>query len=167
MYRYCPKCKKNYDFDIKSMDQLDSLVCPICGSKIDKNSRQPHDYVAEAKMERAIGRGINNLMWLGFTIYVILGTVGIILFLFDFDIALYILTAITIPTFLVKYARGSYFIDSAIPYLVLGGILGFMLFWSLDGICFGLMVGMIMRQVVRYLIMRLLFKALGWFSRLG
>lgn len=165
MYRYCTKCQKNIDFDIKSMEQLDELVCPECGSKIDKNSRQPRNVLQEEKMEIAIGRGINGLMWLGFVIYILVATVGIIAFCLRLDIFLYIITAIGMVTFLVKYGRGTSFIDSGILWVVLGAVFGFFLYRSVPGICFGINAGIIIRQVIKYLIMGLLFRVLRRLSR--
>ena len=35
MKRYCEKCQKEFEFNINSMKDLDNLVCPDCGEKME------------------------------------------------------------------------------------------------------------------------------------
>ena len=66
MVRYCINCKKDIDFPIKSIKDLDSLVCPVCGNPVGKNNRNPEIVNNDDKIEQGIGNAVG--VFLGFCI---------------------------------------------------------------------------------------------------
>lgn len=166
MIRYCPKCDQEYDFKISSMGDMEQLSCPVCGEKIDKNSRRPHDYVQEAKTEIAIGTAIYKLISISFLFFLFCGIMGVIAYVFHWDTFLYIDTAICVVIFLWNSGRDSINPLRSSLWLIVGAGLGYLIFKSIRGACLGVMVSLIVRHFVRALLIKLFTKFIKWVRRL-
>lgn len=166
MNRYCTRCCKEYDFKIISMEELDNLICPVCGQKIDKNSRKPRDTETENQIEEAIGEGFYTVFKLAYFFYLICGIIGIIFFTLKWNKLLYIDTALCLITYAFRFGGSVDYRRWDSLFIVLGGALGFYLFPSLEGVCVGIMAGFIVRHIFRTIIYRLFAKFIGWCNRL-
>ena len=81
MNRYCVNCQKEYDFKIKSMEDLDNLVCPVCGARIDKNSRKPAETGKNGKTaEGTIGNVVGGYFTIKYYFHFILAVIGLVAF---------------------------------------------------------------------------------------
>lgn len=166
MNRYCTKCNKEYDFKIVSMDELDNLKCPVCGSKIDKNSRKPRDIEAETKVEETIGEGFYMIFKFAYFFYLICGVIGVAAYFLGLDKLLFADTVICLVTYLMRYGRSYDYRGLDMMWIVGGAGIGYYYFRTVQGACLGIMVGLILRHIVKTIIYRLLSKFIHWCMRL-
>ena len=131
MNRYCVNCQKEYDFKIKSMEDLDNLVCPVCGAKIDKNSRKPAATGKNGKTaEGTIGNVVGGYFTIKYYFHFVLAVIGLIAFFLHLN-------------GLVSFLSGLIFIP-------IGAVIGAVLIGELlRGICLGIVVVFIIRHIVR------------------
>lgn len=162
MNRYCPKCQKEFDFPINSMANLDNLVCPECGGKIDKNSRKPIDTSSREHMETAIGMGVLTLTRISYYFFSTLSAFGIFAFIMHWDLALYITTGICLAVFLLQLITGTSFFRTGPIFLPLAAVAGYFLFKSIRGVCLGVCIVFVVRNVL----WNLFFWILGKLTRL-
>ena len=166
MIKYCTNCRKDFYFTIKSMKDLDSLVCPECGSRIDKDSRNPAlDEVARAtdKTEETIGNAFGCLMSLNYVFFMSISVAAIVAYNFHWDIALYILTGISLGLFVIQLFFRSVAFMTGFIFLPLGAAIGYFVLKSVRGACLGIAIVFIARHLIRALFWRLLSRL---FSRL-
>lgn len=166
MIKYCTNCRKDFDFTIKSMKDLDSLVCPECGSRIDKDSRNPAlDEVARAtdKTEETIGNAFGCLMSLNYVFFMSISVAAIVAYNFHWDMVLYILTGISLGLFVIQLFFRSVAFRTGFIFLPLGAAIGYFVLKSVRGACLGIAIVFIARHLIRALFWRLLSKL---FSRL-
>lgn len=166
MNRYCTNCRREFDFKITSMEQMDNLVCPVCGGKIDKNSRKPRDVETENRIEEAIGEGFYNAFRFAYYFYLICGLIGVAAFFLEWYGILYVLTGISLITVFVRFVgtagRRPFFL---LLILTCGGI-GYYLYGTIQGICLGVMVALIIGHIFKTVILRLFFGFINWCNRL-
>lgn len=158
MNRYCTNCKKEYDFPIKSMIDLDNLVCPVCHAHIDKNSRKPVDQYETTRTEAAIGRGFASIFRFFYLFYLICAIASLLAFIFRVDSLLYTLTAIALGTYIIQLFFRITNFRSGIIFLPLGAAAGFFIFKSPQGICLGIMMIFMIRHLIRDLFWKLISK---------
>lgn len=158
MNRYCTNCKKEFDFSIKSMTDLDNLVCPICHAPIDKNSRKPVDQYETTRTEEAIGRGFAAIFRFFYLFYLICAIASILAFIFRVDSLLYTLTAIALGTYILQIIFRVTNFRSGIFFLPLGAALGFLLLKTPQGACLGVMTVFMIRHLIRDLFWKLISK---------
>ena len=166
MIKYCTNCRKDFDFTIKSMKDLDSLVCPECGSRIDKDSRNPAlEEVSRAtdKTEETIGNAFGCLMSLNYVFFMSISVAAIVAYNFHWDMALYILTGISLGLFVIQLFFRSVAFRTGFIFLPLGAAIGYFVLKSLRGACLGIAIVFIARHLIRALFWRLLSRL---FSRL-
>ena len=164
MVRYCKKCDSDYDFAIKSMNDLDSLVCPVCGERIDKNSRRESGRAQIAENEIKIGRFFQRLYEFAYVFYLILAIIGILAFVFHADILLYVVTGISLCAFVIQFFTGTLIFKSGLFFLPAGAITGFLLFnRSIEGACLGVHVVFAVRHFLR----DVFFRFIGWLIRMS
>ncbi len=166
MIKYCTNCRKDFDFTIKSMKDLDSLVCPECGSRIDKDSRNPAlDEVARAtdKTEETIGNAFGCLMSLNYVFFMSISVAAIVAYNFHWDMVLYILTGISLGLFVIQLFFRSVAFRTGFIFLPLGAAIGYFVLKSVRGACLGIAIVFIARHLIRALFWRLLSRL---FSRL-
>ena len=163
MKRYCTNCQKEFDFTIKSMEDMNSLVCPVCGSKVDKNSRSPEYKEVSAGSDRianAIGNTVSCLFTLNYMFYISVSIIAVVAYYFNLDKLLYTMTGISLGLFLIQFFNGSYAFRSGIIFLPLGAAAGYYLLKSIRGACFGIAIVFILRHLIRDLVVRLVIKLL-------
>ena len=164
LIRYCTNCRKDFDFTIKSMKDLDSLVCPECGASIDKNSRNPAEAEVSRgseKTEDAIGSLFGCLMTLNYIFYISISVAAIVAYNFHWDKALYILTGISLALFLIQQFSGSLAFRTGFIFLPLGAAIGYFVLKSVRGACLGIAIVFIVRHLIRALFWRLLSRLFG------
>lgn len=170
MKRYCTNCQKEFDFTIKSMQDMDSLVCPVCGSKVDKDSRAP-EYkevsVGTNRTANAIGNAVSCLFTLNYMFYISVSIVAVVAYYFNLDKLLYTMTGISLGLFLIQFFTGSYTFRSGIIFLPIGAAAGYYLLKSIRGACFGIAIVFILRHLIRDLIIRLVIKLLELVGAFG
>ncbi len=165
MIKYCTNCRKDFDFTIKSMKDLDSLVCPECGSRIDKDSRNPAlDEVARAtdKTEETIGNAFGCLMSLNYVFFMSISVAAIVAYNFHWDMALYILTGISLGLFVIQLFFRSVAFRTGFIFLPLGAAIGYFVLKSVRGACLGIAIVFIARHLIRALFWRLLSRLFSW-----
>ena len=148
------------------MKDLDSLVCPECGSRIDKDSRNPAlDEVARAtdKTEETIGNAFGCLMSLNYVFFMSISVAAIVAYNFHWDMALYILTGISLGLFVIQLFFRSVAFRTGFIFLPLGAAIGYFVLKSVRGACLGIAIVFIARHLIRALFWRLLSRL---FSRL-
>ncbi|MBP5359437.1 MAG: zinc ribbon domain-containing protein [Treponema sp.] len=161
MIRYCTNCRKDFDFTIKSMKDLDSLVCPECGSKIDKDSRSPaYEEVSRGseKTEDTIGHVFGCLMTLNYIFYIAISVAAIVAYNFHWDKLLYILTGISLGLFVIQLFFRAVAFRTGLIFLPLGAAIGYFVLKSVRGACLGIAIVFIIRHLIRELFWRLFSK---------
>lgn len=148
------------------MKDLDSLVCPECGSRIDKDSRNPAlEEVSRAtdKTEETIGNAFGCLMSLNYVFFMSISVAAIVAYNFHWDMALYILTGISLGLFVIQLFFRSVAFRTGFIFLPLGAAIGYFVLKSVRGACLGIAIVFIARHLIRALFWRLLSRL---FSRL-
>ncbi|MBR7080736.1 MAG: hypothetical protein IKI40_09495 [Treponema sp.] len=166
MIKYCTNCRKDFDFTIKSMKDLDSLVCPECGSRIDKDSRNPAlEEVSRAtdKTEETIGNAFGCLMSLNYVFFMSISVAAIVAYNFHWDMALYILTGISLGLFVIQLFFRSVAFRTGFIFLPLGAAIGYFVLKSVRGACLGIAIVFIARHLIRALFWRLLSRLFSRF----
>lgn len=152
MIRYCNHCEKEFDFKIKSMKELENLTCPKCGQKVEKESRKPVDEESKEGVANAISSAYGWMIYAIYSCMFVFSIVGIYAYLRNKDGLLYIASLLMILVGLFWY--GSFLLCGV--FLALGTGIGFLIFHTLKGACFGLLIGSIVWQLVRFCFQRFL-----------
>ena len=161
MVRYCTNCKKSFDFTIKSIYDLDKLICPECGQKIDKNSRAPVE--SSDAVEEKIGMAFEKLFRFFYVFYLGCALVGIVAFFLHFSKLLFVATIVSLAVFAIQLMTGFLSFKWGLLFLPLGAAAGY--FWpgGYEGACLGIMVVF----AVRHLIRDVIFRLFGFLVRVG
>lgn len=159
MERYCTKCNKSFDFTIKSMTDLDNLICPECGGKIDKNSRKP---VVKDNIDENIGLIIKKIFEFCYIFYLLLAVAGIVAYFLSLPTLLYVVTAISLFAFVVQFFSGYITFKSGFFFLPLGAVIGYFKFGTLEGACLCVMIVFVIRHLIRDIILRLIMSIVRW-----
>lgn len=167
MKRYCANCQKDFDFPIKSMKDLDNLICPECGSKIDKDSRNPAENVSaeSEKTEEAIGRTLALFVNINYFFFITLSLVSVAAYFLKMDKLLYTMTAISLGVFLIQLFFRSLSFPTGILFLPIGAAAGYFIQKSIQGACLGIAIVFIIRHLIRGVIFRLIGKLISACSR--
>lgn len=153
MTRYCVKCRKDFDFTIKSIKDMDNLVCPECGLKIDKNSRNP-DLDKSEDRERtadAIGAAVSVMARINYIFYITVSLVACAAYFFHLDTLLYVMTGISLGVFFIQLFSQSLSFRTGLIFLPVGAAAGYFIFKSIQGACLGIAVVFIIRHLLRNL----------------
>lgn len=155
MKRYCTKCEKEFDFNIRSVTDLDNLVCPECGEKIGKESRKPRDPNAD-NLEETIGRGFAAIFRFAYIFYMVLGSIGVVSFILHEYYILYPVTLIALVCVLLQVFTGTFVFQAGMIFLPVGAVVGYLIFNSVEGMLFGIDCVFVIRHLIRDVILRLL-----------
>ena len=140
---------------------MDSLVCPECGSMVDKDSRSP-EYLevsrSTEKTEDSIGNAIGCLMRLNYIFYITISIFAIVAYNLHWDKTLYILTGISLGLFLIQLFFRSVAFRTGLIFLPLGAAIGYFVLHSIRGACLGIAIVFIIRHLIRALFWRLIMK---------
>ena len=153
MTRYCVKCRKDFDFTIKSIKDMDNLICPECGLKIDKNSRNPDLDKSEdrEKTAEAIGSAFHVMARINYIFYVTASLVAVAAYFFHLDTLLYVMTGISLAVFFVQLFSQSLSFRTGLIFLPAGAAAGYFILKSVQGACLGIAVVFIIRHLFRHL----------------
>ncbi|MCQ2589422.1 MAG: zinc ribbon domain-containing protein [Treponema sp.] len=160
MLRYCQNCKKEFDFSIKSMSDMEQLICPECGEKVGKNSRKPVDTLGTGITEQKIGYAYARIMHFFYIFYFLCAVLGYCAFFFKLDRFLYIITAIPVSAFLIQTVFRTSTFPMGMVFLPIGAGLGYFFLHSIQGICIGVHSVFLIRHVLRDILFRLIGKLL-------
>ncbi len=163
MKRYCKNCQKEYEFNPVAVSGGEKLICPDCGSLIDKNSRAPVDRSEMNKTERKIGNFLAVIFRIAYVFFMVLALVGIFGFIFHLNMVLYITTAISLLVFLIQLITGRLAFWLGILFLPMGAAAGYFFMGGIEGACLGVQAVFLLR----YLLRELYFKLYRWLIRLG
>lgn len=168
MVRYCRQCGKGYDFKISNVNQLEMLKCPECGEKISKDSTtppRPAQQVEKKQPADHIGNAFYKMTMFFLFADVICGILGVVFYCIGWGSILYGLTAMSIILNLIQtvlwFFGGS---QGGVLWILLGGVLGFLLEHSLKTVCLGIMIALIIRFLFRVVIMKLIALLVKWGS---
>ena len=161
MERYCTNCKKSFDFTIKSIYDLDKLICPECGQKIDKNSRAPVE--SSDAVEEKIGMAFQKIFRFFYVFYLGCALVGIVAFFLHFYKILFVATGVNLIVFFIQMFGGFMQFKLGLVLLPIAAVAGY--FWpgGYEGACLGIMVVF----AVRHLIRDVIFRLFGFLVRAG
>ncbi|MBQ9610623.1 MAG: hypothetical protein IJV15_14415 [Lachnospiraceae bacterium] len=149
MLRYCANCQKEYDFKIKSMEDLDNLICPECGAKIDKSSRKPAETGANSA-EKAVTNVVGGYFTIKYYIHFVLALIGLIAFFIGHFKLLYVMAVLCMIIYLFQFLFGGISFLSGLFFIPLGALIGiFVLGKVFRGICLGIVVVFIIRHLIR------------------
>lgn len=154
MERYCSNCKKSFDFKIKSIYDLDSLVCPECGQKIDKNSRKP---VENNDVDRKIGSVFQKIFEFFYIFYLLCALIGVAAYFFHFQTLLYIMTGISLLVYFIQLFSGFLQFKSGLFFLPAAAIAGYIITQTVEGACLGIHIVFAIRHIIRDIIFRIIF----------
>ena len=135
------------------MTDLDNLVCPECGMKIDKNSRKP---VEPDHIDEKIGFVFQKIFHFCYIFYLLCSVVGIVAFFLNFSTVLYAATAISLIVFVVQWFSGNMTFKSGLVFLPIGAAVGFFKFGTYEGACLCVLIVFMIRHLVRDIILRLI-----------
>lgn len=155
MKRYCITCHSNVEFDIKSLEDMDNLVCPNCGAKVDKNSKEPKFERQVEKSYNTLGAVSGGIFSFFFVFYLVCAIVGIVAFCLKMYPLLYIMTAINVIAYIIQWLIRYVAFVSGVVFLPLGAVVGFIIWHSLAGACVGIMIVFAIRHVLRDLLFML------------
>ena len=163
MKRYCPNCRKEFDFTIKSMSDLDNLVCPECNAHIDRNSTKPIDSSDREHTEEAIEKTFRMLSRINYVFFAAISLFAIASYFLNWDMALYISSGICLGVFLIQLITGTCTFTTGLFFLPAGGVAGYFIFKSIRGIFLGTSIVF----VVRHMLWNFFFWLMRKFIRLG
>lgn len=149
--RYCRNCKKQYNFDIKDMKELENLICPVCGHKIDKNSRtgnNPSDGEVPAEF---VGKAYYFFIRFFFLFFPLCGLIGVIAFFMQLKMLLYVTSCVGILVYIIRYGKSS----KQLTWPILGVLLCGIYFRTVDGVCLGIAASFIVRYVYQRIILKI------------
>lgn len=173
MLRYCEKCDKSFDFDIRDARQLDELVCPDCGSKIDKNSRPRMKGTSEDTVYRRIGNTYVIFITIIYLFSLVLACIGTFGFFTHLDKLLFIMTGVSLLSIFIsivsKRVSGLW-----ILLFVFGAVLGAIIVSNVSGIanifrgaCVGIELAIVLRYIIRDVFYRLIFALGAWGGKIS
>lgn len=164
MKRYCKKCQKEFEFDIDSMKDLDSLVCPECGSEIDKESRRPVDPRIEENEEK-IGRMMFGILGFNYMFFLVFATIGVVSYFLEIYPILYFTTAVNLIVYLAHILGGSTRFKSGILFIPVGAALFYLFYGTIESACLGVQVVFIIRHIIRDVLYTSIIKLARWGGR--
>lgn len=157
MIRYCAHCEKEFDVNIKSMEQLEDIRCPFCDRHVDKNSRPPQNKSENEAAESFVGRLYYKFLRFRFLLYPVCGVIGVGAYLLQLNTLLYTLTLITMLIFLTQYRLSSY----RMLWPIAGAACGYYFFRNTEAVCAGIMAAWIVRHIWRLLWLHVIVKLIN------
>lgn len=162
MFRYCKICKKEFDFKITSVKDLDTLICPECGNLISRDSKKPADENGGKQTEHIVGKVYTGIIQIGFISLFLSFVLGYIAYFFKWDAVLYIDTVVGLIGYAVIYGL----LNPNILYVIIGALGGTVITHSLQGCCIGLITGMFVRRVLGKILMKVIASLVTWSKKI-
>ena len=164
MLRYCTECHKDFDFPPLAVSGREDLICPECGSLIDKNSRNPAGKETAERTEENIGNAYARLLHLSYIFYLTISILGIISWFAGLHGVLYVLTIISLTAFILQLITGTLIFRLGLILLPAGAVIGYMVFGLVDGACLGIHLVFFIQHLIRDIIYGLVFRFIQWTS---
>ena len=161
MKRFCTNCQKEFEFNISSMKDLETLVCPVCGSKIDKESRRPVDPRIEENEEK-IGRMMFGVLGFSYMFFVVFAVIGVVAYYLEAYPVLYATTAINLYVYLSHILRGSANFKSGVFFIPLGALVSYYIYRTPQSACLGVQVVFMIRHIIRDILYTSIIKLARW-----
>lgn len=160
MLRYCGTCRKEYDFKVTSMKDMDNLVCPVCGDRVDKNSKAPARPDPD-KAGETVGNIAAGFLYIIYVFYFVCAIVGLLAYVLKEDRILYFVTALSVGMFFLSILMGRLRFITGFILLPAGAAAGFAAFGGLRGACAGMMLIFFVRFIIKDLILSLFWKLIS------
>lgn len=158
MNRYCTNCNKEFDFPIKSMTDLDNLVCPQCHNPIDKNSRKPVDNSGTEQTEAFIGNTLATVFSFFYLFYLCFSIAGVLGYIFKIYSLEYWCTGICIGVYILQTMLRCNTFPMGMFLLPAGAVAGWLILKTTPGACLGVLIVFIARHLIRDVFWALLRK---------
>ena len=165
MIRYCVNCKKDIDFPVKSIKDLDSLVCPECGNPVGKNNRNPELAKADEKTEDAIGGAIGVLFRILYLFYFLFAFPSMFFYYFSLTKALFICTIINVVFYILQLIFWGRRFQIGVVLIPIGAAVAYYFLRTIEGACLGIQIVFLAYFVIRGLLLDLLFRFIGWATK--
>ena len=144
MYRFCKTCNKEFEVQIKRMEDVEIIHCPYCGKLVDKNSKKPTVQPGEITAEEAATSVFIWLAKLRWIIYPIFAGLGILFYFLKLTMPLYIVTAISLLYFFYQHGK------TFITILPIGcAAIGYYYFKTYEGACLGVAISWVIWHIIR------------------
>lgn len=145
MKKYCPVCEKEYDFKVKSMKDLDELICPVCGNKVEKDSKKPSRIAQGEQVEDKIGEGLSSMLSIWWYFRWICVFAGLIAYFWLPSTVFTVLAVLCGGISLFQYWN---ILPNAL-FLAVLAIIGYFFIGSYRGICLGFVVALLLQMLFR------------------
>ena len=165
MIRYCINCKKDIDFPIKSIKDLDSLVCPVCGNQVGKNNRNPEIVNNDDKIEQGIGNAVGVLFRILYLFYFLFAFPSMFFYYFSLTKALYVCTIINVVFYILQLIFWGRRFWIGVVLIPVGAALAYYFLRTIAGVCLGIQIVFLAYFVIRGLLLDLLFRFIGWATK--
>jgi len=145
MIRYCPDCQKEFEVDIKKMEDIEIIHCKYCGRLVDKNSKKPID-PNELTAEKAATNVFIALAKLHWIIDLIFCALGILFYFLNLPVPLYVVTVISLLYFWYHSEKSVFM---AIPAAFAVGFYRYTR--TIEGACLGVAVSWALWHFFRFI----------------
>ena len=162
MRRYCANCKKEFEFTVKSIHDMDNLKCPECGSDISKLSMKPDDTPENKKAETRIGRALAVLFRLSYIFYMVVAAVGIASYFLKYDTVLYVCAGIDILVYILQWLMGYGNFRAGWILIPAGAVAGYLIFKTVQGAAMCVLAVFFIRHLIRDIIYRIIWMIIRW-----
>lgn len=160
MIRYCGKCKKGFEFTIKNMSDMDNLICPQCGSHINKDSRtMPGQKREEDQAEAIVGGLFYYIFKFRYYFFALMAAIGVVAYFVSLYKLMVVMTGICIVALCFRTLSGRSSV--AVNMGILGAGIAFCWYFidkSFNGICLGILFGFLIRFIIKDILYTLLFR---------
>ena len=157
MKRYCSNCEIEFDFNVKSKEDLENLYCPECGKKIDANSRKPIDPKIEEN-EETIGNVMFGIFKFMYIFYLLMSLLGIIGYIFKIDILLYETTIICLVAFFAQILTKHETFKTGRIIIPIAVVLGYFINRDIRDVCLAILLVFLIRHILRDILFGTIWK---------
>lgn len=160
MLRYCGNCNEEYDFNIKSVKDMDNLVCPVCGMKVDRNSKAPQRSDPDRTSD-SIGNAVSGILYIAYIFYFACSIIGLAAYIAGEDKLLYSVTALCLILFFLGLLAGRLRFITGFIILPAAAAAGYAALEGLRGACAAVMIVFFVRFIIKDLLYTLFWKLIG------
>ena len=157
MVRFCPNCQKDIDFPVKSIRDLDSLICPECGCKVEKNSRNPDLVNNDDNIESGIGNAFAVFFRIMYLFYFLFAFPSLFFYYFSLSRLLFIFTAINVVFYLLQLVFWGGRFAAGVILIPIGAVVSFFVLRTFMGVCLGIQIVFLAYFLIRGLFYDILF----------
>ena len=100
---YCLECDSEFNYNVNNMSDLDNVLCPKCGNKIDVNCKKK---VYTSKGVQVFDKTVHKLLDFYYYFYFILSIIGLVGFYLEFNKLLVISSIISFIAYFIELIIG-------------------------------------------------------------